>query len=318
MADYTHGSGAIIGARADLGKLADRYMQEWGLGPDSTRIALRVLGEKIVSGSGAVRFLGKAFYQTDVMASHPGIREPHQNIPQSQPGVTTTVNVTMKEFGKEAVADSISQDWASLMAEGGISKAESVYTNKSVILCLEALDYYLASKICASSTPFTAADKACGTTWDSATTVIVDELTDAFVLYDGNLDSVVISNKAAAYCRNGSDVVGGYGGNQGAGVALDNDRFNAFWGSFGIKNVFIGDTAFYTSYVILFRKGSGDAEVDPSALVLARQRRDGENENGMLVSVDEYDHARRLGYYASILGDIAVVPPLGVRISGVY
>ena len=321
MTDYDHGSSAILGARTDLGKIADRYIEEYGLGPKSSRVALRACSKKLVQSSGSLRFLAKTFWNTDDMSNDAGRRGPGGTIPESQAGDTTALNVTLVDLGKEVFWDLLSPDTHALEMEGGSARVESVYTMKAVIKTLEAMDYLLAERIIGASAanPWTASEVDCsGTKWSAATNTAVSQLNTGIINYDGDLDSVLLSRKAANYLRNCSDVVSGYGGNTGAGLALDNVQFANFWNSMGISNIFIGDTAMFSHYVTLFRGGGKDAEVEPSALVRCHKAQPGENANGMLVSLEEYNHKKTIGVYAPSTDDIVLIPSLGVRLLNVY
>lgn len=321
MTDYAHGSSARLGMRADLGKLADRYAEEYGVGPKSSRVALRACSKKIVQSSGDVTFLAKTFYNTDDMSNDAGQRFPGGSIPQAQAGSTTALHVTLRDLGKEVRYDLLSPDTHSLQIQGGDALVESVYTAKAVIKTLEAMDYLLAARLIgvAAANPWTATEVDCsGTKWSAATNTAVTQLNNAVINYDGDLDSVILSRKATNYLRNCSDVVDGYGGNTGAGLPLDMERFGNFWLSLGISKVYIADTALFSHYVTLFRGGSGDAETDPSGVVRCHKPQPGENANGMLVSMAEYDHAKTRGIYAPSTDDIVVIPSLGVRLLNVY
>lgn len=321
MTDYRTGSNAILGARADLGEIASRYANEYGLGPASLRVALKAMGKKVVAGSGQVNFLAKTWYTTDDMTNDTGRREADGPLVPGQRGQQTTINVTIGEYGKYAEWDDLSPTVQAFRRQGGDALVEQRYTEKSTSFLLEALDYDLLTRLDAGSTPFTATDYSCsGVPWDGSTTNIAQQLALALLAYDGPADSILLSRKAAWLVKTKVPAEQGgsiFAGNSGTGILTDG-MLSGFFSSFGISQVFVCDNAMpLKSKVIVFQRGNGNADVEPCAINWCTIPQAGEDAMGIQVTSWDEDpkHHRIL---ASAQGDIAIVPGLGFRMTGTY
>lgn len=312
----TVGSTAFSGLRPELAELASRYLVEYGLGPNSLRFALKACATKPVAGDGMVDYLDKTWFASDHPADSQGVRYPGGNEPGHPGGTMTSINVRMHDYGKEVEWDDLQSNVVRWRAKGGDLLVEQKFTDQSMALCLQAIDYELAAKLAAASTPWDATDVSCsGMPWDGSTTHIADQIKNAMIGFGGILDSVVLTWEASLHFRTG--MAHELGANVGG--ILDDAATAAAWAMFGIRNVYVADdNCGLSSYVNLYRKGSGDSDTDPAGLVLNHyDTQAGADQYGITVSTRKVGH-RRNALYAYFTGDTTVIKPLGIRLTGTY
>lgn len=323
MTDFYGGSGALKGARADLGYLIDQY-KETNLGEKSRYVADKITGVRNVNKAGRLTQMKESWWRTASNFSDQKFRRmPGEGVPKAPPGEIETMNVTPLSLGQESDWD---EDWdvvRELMDQddGGIQKVEESYGGQSFAKCLQSKEQVLlVEKIGAATTPFDTADETAANAWsDSANATPISDITDALLSYGGLYNSVVYEAKTDLYFKGIDELTTRYGGNIGAGI-LDGALRDDAWASFEVENVFVCHTGDLGAQAVLFYL---DPSKDPTqgfcSLIKARIKKDGENPDGYRIRTrDIEDGYDRHGIHVDETADFAVSPSGGVRIDGLW
>lgn len=260
---YTFSTSAKNGARPDLGLVAGPWMETAGLGPQSEYVALKALGRKMIAGSGAISAETATWYQDDDYANRSGERPVGGEFVYADPETLDSYNVNLVQLGKVVTADfGLDPNVIDLVRLYGsraaaMPRIEEMLTRRSLNLLLQMIDVKTAAVINAASTPYSTADtSATSAKWSTASSSVRTQIHGLKLLFDGDLETVVLSRKSWEYLLANTDFTGATLFNQPGIGTITPAQGRALFMAFGVQNVHVGKTAIWTDYVD-FMKGSG-------------------------------------------------------------
>jgi len=322
MANYYSGSGALKGARADLGFAVGRWFDEYDpTNPDSLYVALQATGALPVAKSGRITLPKKNMVNHAAGFSDRRYkRNPNQETPTSDPSQVETINVDPIAYGQEVVWDDDDPIVMELMLNGGLQMVEEWALRQSLGRMAQGLDFDLIAAVNAASTPFDYADQdASAAQWSTPSSgTPIAHFSAARRVYGGKLNSAMLTNASNEYFRACDELTDRFGGNLGAGTLTD-DLVASAYASFGVTNTFVtDDNSGMDDDVALFNLHSSKNPLEGfCTLIRGTMSQPGQDANGVLVQTRDVDYSQH-GMYASTKADpTVIVSSGGIRITNV-